>query len=1065
MKRKLMMFLTLFFCGIGLLMAQTQVRGTVVDENGEPVFGVAIVVKGTTTGTITDVDGNFVLSAPANGHLVVSYVGMQTQEVAVKNNLKIILIEDSKVLDEVIAVAYGTAKRSAFTGSAATVNTEEISKHTVANVANVLVGSVPGLQMRGSSGAPGAGSGSINIRGIASMYASTDPLIIVDGAPYTASLTNISTNDIESVSVLKDAASAALYGARGAAGVIIVTTKKGKSQNAIVNVDVKYGVNSRNIQDYDVIKDPAGYYEAYYSQVYNRNFYGQGMDIATANSKANETMLSNLGYNVYTLPEGELLIGLDGKLNPNATLGRKYTYNGTEYYMYPDDWTDMAYSNALRQEYNVSVNGGSDKSSFYASLAYLDEDGIIEYSGYERITSRIRADYQAKKWLKMGANVSYVHSDQTSNPNLGTDWSSTNLMYYTSMVAPIYPVYIRVIDENGNPVIKKDEYGYEAYDYGVAATNYGVPRAFLQTGNPLGSNRYNKVTSEGNQMNASYNADFTITDHLKANITSTVIWGQTNYSDYENPFYGPKVGINGSLEKSVTHSLRTNNIQSATYLNDFDRHSISVMLGHEYYKTKTKYLSSLGQGGFSPEILELNAFAKITDGSSYSTAYNVEGYFGSAQYNYDETYFGSLSYRRDASSYFAPENRWGNFWSVGAAWLINKESFFQDISWVDQLKLKASIGQQGNDGIGSWAYVDLYSLSKATDTNMSPSFSRIGNPDITWETTTSFNVGTEFSLWKQRLTGNVDVYNKKVSDLLFWLSVPESAGTRGYYGNVGDIRNRGIEVQLRGVLVRTKDIEWSVSANISHNTSKILKLPESKIADNGGYNESSFWYEEGGPLSNAFRVKYAGVNEEGVATYWVDETLNGSTNKPGKEYSYTTTNPNNASRYALGSIRPKAFGGFETTLLLYNFDATATFDYQIGGMVFDSRYQSLMAPSVDASDAGSNFHVDYAKAWSPNNTSSNIPRWQYGDQYSAAASDRFFTKADYLNFQSFNLGYTFPKNLVRDISKIRIYVTGENLGFWSARKGFDPRYSYSSTSSVNVYSPVRNVSGGVQLTF
>jgi len=1073
MKRKLMLLLAFLFVGIGLVTAQTQrITGVVIsEEDGQPIIGASVLVKGTKVGAVTGIDGDFTIpNVPSSAKtLQISYIGMQTQDVTIKPNLRIILKSDTQQIDEVMVVAFGTAKKSAFTGSAAVVNSEALSKHITTNVADALVGSVPGLQMRGSSGAPGSNSGSINIRGIASMYAKTDPLIIVDGAPYTASLSNIPQGDIESVSILKDAASAALYGARGAAGVIIITTKKGRTQNAIVNVDMKWGVNTRAVQDYDVIRNPGDYYEAYYAQLYNNYYYGQGYNAVNANAKANTQMISDLGYNVYTLSNGESLIGENGKLNPNATLGRKYTYNGTEYYMQPDDWTDMAYKSALRQEYNVSVNGGTDRSSFYASLGYLNEDGVIDYSSYDRVSARVKADFQAKKWLKIGANAGYVHSNQKSNPNMSTDLGSTNLMYYTSMIAPIYPVFVRIVDQTGKVVIKKDANGREAYDYGVAATNYGVGRAFLQTGNPLGSNRYNEVNNLGNQLNATFTADVNLTSFLKFNATSTVIWGQTNFSDYENPFYGPKVGVNGEITKSSTSSLRTNNIQTLNYFQDFNKHSLSVLAGHEYYKTETKYLEAIAQGGFSPDIPEINAFATKTDSKSYTSKYNVEGYFGKIEYNYADKYYASASYRLDTSSRFAKQNRWGNFWSVGGAWLISKENFMADYRWLDMLKIKASIGQQGNDNINDWAYTDLYSLSKATDTSMSPSFYRMGNPDITWETTTNFNFGIEFSLWKGRVTGNVDLYTKKTSDLLFWLSVPESAGSRGYYGNIGDIRNLGVELALTGSIVRTRDVDWDITMNLSHNKTKILSLPQSKTADNGGFYESYYWYEKGGPLYNYMTYAYAGVNEKGEALYYYDANLhqNGVNNisKPGKQHSGTTTLIGEASRYATGSTLPKVFGGFSSLVRIGHFDASATFDYQIGGKMYDVRYASLMSPGVSAAGAGSTFHKDWAKAWSPNNTSSNIPRWQFGDQYAAYGSDRFLTNASYLNFQSFTVGYTIPNKLTKNISKIRVYAAGENLGFWSARKGMDPRYSYGRNEQVSVYSPMRNISGGVQLTF
>lgn len=994
---------------------------------------------------------------------------MQTQEVTIKRGLvKVVLKADSEVLDEIMVVAFGTQKKSAFTGSATVVSSEELSKRVTTNVANALVGATPGLQLKGGSGAPGASQGNINIRGIASLYADTDPLIIVDGAPYSASLSNIPQGDIEAITVLKDAASAALYGARGAAGVILVTTKKGKDFKSEVNVDVKWGANTRAVQDYETIDDPGKYYETIYGQYYNYYYYGQGQGSAAANANANTTMLNHLGYNIYTVPEGQYLIGTDGKLNPAATFGRSYEANGETYYLTADNWRDAAYHTALRQEYNVSVNGSMDKGTFYASMGYLDEDGIIEYSGYKRLSARVRADYQAKKWLKLGANVGYVNSTTESNPNLNTTLNSTNLMYYASMIAPIYPIYVRTLDANGNPQIRTDVNGNPQYDYGVAASNYpGLTRSFMATGNPLGANRYNDNTTKGSQLNGTFTLDLNFTDFLKFNATSTVNWGHSNYSFYSNSLYGPSVSVNGQIDKSQTDVLRQNHTQTLTYFDQFGKHNVNLMAGHEYYDTKTTYLYAYGQGLFSPAIPEINGAANKVSSNSYTSEYNVEGFFGSAQYNYDEKYFASASFRRDASSRFAKDNRWGNFWSVGGAWLINKEDFF-NADWVNQLKLKFSIGQQGNDNIGNWAYVDLYSLTAASETQMSASFYRIGNPDITWETTTNLNVGVEFGLFDNRLTGSVEYYNKKTSDLLFWLSVPESAGSRGYYGNIGDIRNSGFELSLQGTVLRTRDLDWTVQFNIAHNTDKILKLPASKTGTLGGFTESFKWFKEGGHLYNYFLPDYAGVNEQGEAIYWIDDDLGaGVTNRPGTKHSSTTTNPNDATRYEQGNSLPDAFGGFGTTLSAYGFDFSVTFDYQLGGHIYDYVYAGLMGNNAAANDAGGAIHKDVLKSWTPNNTASSIPRFQYADQYTTARSDRWLTSASYLNFQSFTIGYTLPKRALSSlgISKLRIYATGENLGFWSARQGLDPRYAYGETESINVYSPVRTIMGGIQLTF
>ncbi len=1107
MEKRIMTLLAVLFLFVGGALAQMKVNGTVISQDdGQPVIGATVQVVGTSAGTVTNASGQFSLTCPAGKNVLrITYVGMEPLEVSARPNMRIVLTSDQTALDEVIVVAYGTAKKSAFTGSAAVLNTEDLSKHTVANVTDALVGSVPGLQIRGASGAPGSGSGSINIRGIASMYAGTDPLVIVDGAPYSASLTNIPVDDIESVSVLKDAASAALYGARGAAGVIIFTTKKGKSRDAQITVDTKWGANSRAIPDYDVIKDPAQYYEVFYNQLYNYASNVNGLGLREANAWANNRMLSDLGYNVYALPDGQNLIGTNGKLNPNATLGRSYKWNGETYYMTPDDWTDIAYNSSLRQEYNVSANAANDRGSFYASLGFLDEDGIIQFSGFQRTTARLKADYQLKSWLKMSANVGYVHSKTISNPNLTSDsYGSTNMFYYTSRIAPIYPAYVRIIDPTtGQPIIRTDANGNQQYDYGVAATNYGVGRGFLQTGNPLGANNYNKVYTWGNQLHGNFVLDAQITKNLKATLNSTLNLGQTSYSDYETALYGPKVGVNGSIEKYQSNTLRQNHIQTLTYTNEFGQHELTVLAGHEWYDTKTRYLNAQRTGGFSPEIPELNAFATMSGSNSYTTEYNVEGFFGNLQYSWNDKYFGSASYRRDATSYFAKDHRWGSFWSIGAAWLISKESFMEGTQdWLDQLKLKASIGQQGNDNIGNWAYIDLYSLSKSSDTSMTPSFYRIGNPEITWETTTNFNAGVEFSLWKGRLTGTIDVYNKKISDLLFWLSVPESAGSRGYYGNIGDMRNRGVEVVLSGDVIRTKDFRWNITANLAHNATKILKLPDTKIADNGGFYESSYWYAEGQPMYNYMTYAYAGVNENGEALYYYDKnltiakdpstgdyykgadgnylnptatyaedgSLDGITNvvnRPGTEKSGTTTDIGQAQRYSVGSILPKVFGGFSTTINIYDFDVTASFDYQLGGKVYDAQYAGLVTPGTSSADAGSTWHKDVLGAWSPTNKGSDFPRWQYGDQYAAYGSDRFLTNASYLNFQSFTVGYNLPKNLVNKakLQRVRVYCSGENLKLWSKRQGFDPRQSYGSVASINTYSPVRTISGGIQLTF
>ena len=402
-------------------------------------------------------------------------------------------------------------------------------------------------------------------------------------------------------------------------------------------------------------------------------------------------------------------------------------------------------------------------------------------------------------------------------------------------------------------------------------------------------------------------------------------------------------------------------------------------------------------------------------------------------------------------------------------------------NWLDYLKVKFSVGQQGNDNLnGSYYWTDNYNLIPSSSTTVSPTFRVLGNPTITWETTTNLNAGIEFGLFKNRLFGNIDVYNKNTSNLLFWLSIPESMGSRGYYGNMGTIRNTGVEIALTGTLIQTRDFDWNISANISTNKTKIISLPKQKIENYGGFYDSNHWFVEGGELYNYMTYSFAGVNDKGEALYYYDPNLikdNGSmiTEKPGtvKSMDYVTTETTKASRYTCGSILPKAFGGISTSARLKWFDVTLNFDYQIGGKVYDTRYATLMAPDANlSSTAATAIHKDWVKEWSPNNTSSNLPRWQIGDQMGYVASDRFLTNAGYLNFASFVVGFTVPK-FCKEIQKLRFYCAGENLCFWSARKGLDPRFrstdvddnAYDGNVAVGGYSPMRTVSGGVEITF
>lgn len=1065
MVRKIVLSLIAVFVFLAYATAQNrQISGTVSDANGHPVAGATVIVDGTSLGTTTNTAGEYTLSAPVNGTLVVTFVGFEPQQlpIAGKTRINVTMKEDAQAIDDVIVVVFGTAKKEAFTGSAAVIKSDEIAKVQTSNVATALVGRVAGVQTSSTSGDLGK-TPSIRVRGFGSINAGKEPLWIVDGMPYEGDLNNLNTNDIESMTVLKDAASNALYGARGANGVIMVTTKKAKSGDAVVTIDAKWGVNSKALEEYDVITSPAQYYETHFKALYG--YYAQTNPAAKAYALASSGLTSNgtggLGYNVYTVPEGQALIGTNGKLNPNATLGRKIIYNGQEYWLTPDDWIDEAYQSAFRQEYNVNISGATERSSFYASLGYLDNTGIIKSSALERYTARLKADYQAKKWLKVGGNMSYAHfSNSNGNSNEGSASSTANIFAFSAQMPPIYPVYIR----DGSGRIMVDDNGYQMYDYGDKG-NAGLTRPLLPGANGLQTSWLNKKKAEGNAFSGSGFVDISLYKGLKLTVNGSTNIDETRTTYLNNQYYGQFAEAGGTISKYHTRDIAYNLQQILNYNETFGKHNVGLMVGHEYYQKKYYYLSGTKSKLFSYDNEELGG--AVVDGAgahSYIDDYNSEGYFMRAQYDYAGRYFVSGSYRRDASSRFHPDHRWGNFWSVGAAWLLNQENWF-DAPWVNMLKLKASYGSQGNDNIGNYLYTDTYSIEN-NNGEIAVLFGQKGNPNITWETNTNLNIGTEFGFWNNRLSGSVDFFNRKTSDMLFAFSVPSSLGYSSYYANVGDMVNRGVEVELNADLIRTKNVLWSFNLNLTHVKNEVTYLaPEHKsttVEGYKGYIDGSYFVGEGLPLYTYYLRSYAGVDPETGASLWYKDVKGDD----GKITRTKTSDYTSATRYLHDSAIPSVYGGFSTSVSAYGVDFSISFNYQIGGKVYDSGYASFMS-SPYGTTVGTNYHKDILKAWTPENKGSDIPRLQYGDQYTTSVSDRFLTDASYLNISNINVGYTLPSKITQKfgVQKLRVYLACDNVVYWSKRQGLDPRYSFTGATNFSNYSPIRTISGGVTVQF
>ena len=1067
--KKIVLFFVAAVMSAGVAFAQNTVSGVVTDAStGEPIPFASVQVKGTMTGASSDGEGYYTITAPAqDAVLIFSSVGYVSAEVAVtgKSKLHVSLNPDSVALDETIVIAFGQTTKEAFTGSAAVVKSSDIAKVQSANATRALEGVVAGVQMTTSSGALGA-SPTIRIRGISSISAGSAPLYVVDGVPYpSGNIDNINPSDIESMTVLKDAASNALYGARGANGVIMITTKKAKRGEAVVTLDAKVGVNTKASKEYDYITDPGQYYETYYSAL--KSYYkSNGYSDSEAHLRAATNVVASpkdggLGYNVYTIPEGQLLIGSNGKINPKAKLGREVLYNGQEYLLTPDNWLDNVYEPSVRQEYNASIAGGTERASFYASLGMLDNKGIVANSSMRRYTAKLRADYQAKSWLKVGGDANYArYSYLNAAPN--EDAGSTGSVFGMAVnMAPIYPLFIR--DAKGN--ILTDERGFKLYDFGNGG-NAGLSRPNAPNANAIATNLLDKDATEGNSVNGTGYAEIKFLKDFKLTVNGGVGFYETRGRSMNNPYYGQFVTNGGSISVAHNRSAYFNFQQLLNYNHTFaEKHTVDVLLGHEYYRQTSYALSAAKSRIFSMENMELNgAVVDTKNASSSSDWYNNEGYFARAQYDYDNRVYVSASYRRDASSRFHPKHRWGNFWSLGAGWLINHESWF-NAPWVDMLKIKASIGSQGNDNISNYLYTDTYSIINSND-QIGVSFARKGNENITWETNTNFNTGVDFAFLGNRLNGTVEYFYRKTSDMLFYFTVPESLGYGGYYANIGDMRNQGIEFSVDGVIIDTRNFQWTANLNATHYTNKILRLPEERktvtMEGYSGYASGNKFYGEGLPLYTFKMPKYAGIDHETGEPMWYKDVLDDEGNVIDKE---TTKDYSVATEYLHAAPTPKLYGGFGTSLSFYGVDIAVQFTYQIGGKSYDSGYaNSLDAPGQSI---GGSIHKDVLNAWTPENKNSDMPRFQYMDQQFNSVSDRFLTDASYLNFQNAQIGYTFPAKLTNKIkiSKLRIYAAADNICYVSARKGFDPRYAFDGSTSYSSNATVRTISGGLTITF
>ena len=1038
--RKLKFFLScvmLFAVGFLAYAQNINVSGKVTDaQTGESVPFASIQVKGTMTGTATDADGNYTISVPRNAILVFSSIGYLNQEAAVEGRsvVNIMLAPDTESLEELVVVAYGTVNKKDFTGSAASLDSKKLEVRPVTNATNALEGITSGVQFTSASGQPGS-SGSIRIRGFGSINADSAPLYVVDGVPFDGSISNINSDDIESITVLKDAASSALYGARAANGVVLITTKKGRSERLTFNVRVNHGFSVRGIPEYERLD--AYQYVPMEWEIMRNGFLTAGTytTTAAANAAASEQLVGQLGNNPFNVPDGQLVT--DGALNSSAKL------------LYPDDldWQKAIERLGHRQEYTVSAGGAGQKSDYYFSMGYLNDQGYSIRSYMERFNARMNVNVQPKKWLKAGLNMAGTMANGTS-ASTGSSTGYINPFYFGRNIGPIYSIY----KHNPDGSFVYDDLGEKVFEWDLRGGSASPGRHIVA------ETLWNEDNYKRDILNTRAYVDFIFFEGLKLSINAG--YDTRNYlnTSFDNPHVGDGAPAGRADNEHYRYDTMNFN-QLLTYNKTFGGHTVDLLVGHESYRNMYHYFRGFRQGLVAEGNAELVNFTTTNSLTGYRDIYTTEGYLARANYNFNHRYYLSASFRRDASSRFYKDARWGNFWSVGGSWRIDQEPFMAAVPWISAAKLRASYGSVGNDGTSSWyQWQSLYSINRNANTPGFLQSATAGNKDIKWEKNMSFDVALEFGLFRDRITGQVEWFHRVSDNLLFSVPLPTSSGLTSQWQNIGTMYNRGIEVQLGADIIRTKDFTWNVGVNFSHLKNEITKLPTGQDQIISGTKK----YMVGHSMYDFWMYEWAGVDPEtGDSMYYVggyDE--NG--NYTGKDRT-TTNDYTKADKYYVGTSIPKFYGSLSNTFTLGNFSLSALLTFGVGGLKYDTTYGSMMSYS----GYGSSLHVDMLKRWQKPGDVTTVPRADMQrNSYQNQGSSRWLTDASYLNIRNVSLSYSFPRRWAEaiDLSGIQLFGSVENLHLFCARKGMDPQYNFGGTS-YNAYSPARTMSIGVNFQF
>ena len=1075
---------------------EKTITGTVTDETG-PLPGVSIIIKGTTTGTETDFDGNYSINASVGDVLVYSFVGMSSQERTVGAASVInVVLEADNILEEVVVVGYGTTTKKAYAGTAATIDPENLEAKNFTNVSQALAGEVAGVTVINTSGQPGT-VGTVRVRGYGSPLGNRAPLYVVDGVPLAGNfeLNGINPADIKSTTVLKDATATAIYGSRGANGVVLITTRSGSSEKTSIELDVKTGVNNQIIPRYNVLSNPEQYIGLVWEGLYNRG-------VVTGNADpvgfANSTLLTDngigAGYNMWNAATGADLI------DPTTRTVR----GGVQRLFTPERYVDEAFGTGFRTEANLRLQGGSEKTKHFFSVGYIDDGGYSINSDFKRYSTRLRLTSDVKDWLEIGANVGYAYSQSTNN---GQIVGSENVFEFADKMAPIYPVFARF--PNTGDLIPDPIFGGAQYDYGSPTGTTANPtftrnRPNANLLNPIGSAVLDRNIFDTHRINGNVNANFKFTDYLTL---ETSFGGQYSFernNNYTNGTYG--TGRNTNANITVRDRVRWTQsfLQLLRFRKTYGNHTIEALAAHETFEQSFTQSRQFMQNEIRPGIFTLSNFLESQgppDG--YEDASGLESYFGQVNYNYDGKYFVTGSLRTDGSSRFVNE-QWGTFGSVGVAWVASEEDFLAD-SLISYLKLKASWGVTGDQqGVATSFGFDTFNANfvggaLALDLRLN------GDPNLTWETTEQIQGGIELSLGNW-LDANFDYYRKETDNLFFDQRRGPSAGIATIRVNDGEVLNAGFEFDVTGHIINKEDFSLDLSVNGEIIDNEMLVMPldpstgEERIIDSGTSTDGAYAYVEGRSIFDFWMREWAGVDPADGAPMWyqyyddannndvldagegsfaVDDGNGGDANTSGSLFEYrqrvpganikrtvTKTYANGTQVFLNKSFIPDVRGAFRLSGRFKNFDFSTQFTYSLGGYAYDGQYAELMSDRFGA--AGNNFHSDILNRWQQPGDITDVPILSDNAIVNGTSqSSRFVISTDYLALNNARIGYTMPNKFIEKVGldALNLWVSGDNLFIESKRDGFNPSVREVGSSARRIYAPATTITLGVRVKF